>query len=47
MKCLVVETRFPSMIEEFGYVIRVFRVFVLVDPLLCVLFTLLRGRMVL
>jgi hypothetical protein len=33
---LVIETWFPCMVEEFGYVIRVFRVFVLVNPLFCV-----------
>jgi hypothetical protein len=42
-----VEARFPSMIEEFGYVNKVFRVFVLVDPLFFVLFTPLRGSIVL
>jgi hypothetical protein len=41
------ETWFPCMVEEFGYVIRVFRVFVLVNPLFCVLVTPLRGSIVL
>jgi hypothetical protein len=33
---LDIETWFPCMVEEFDYVIRVFRVFVLVNPLFCV-----------
>jgi hypothetical protein len=41
------EARFPCMVEEFGYVIRIFRVFVLVDPLCYVLVTPLRGSIVL
>jgi hypothetical protein len=47
MKCLAVEIKFTSMIEECGYNTRVIRVFVLVDPGCVVLFTPLRGGVVL
>jgi hypothetical protein len=47
MTCLALELKFTSMIEECGYNTRVIRVFVLVDPCCVVLFTPLRGGVVL